>query len=139
MQLITLLGLGLKSDEIIEILEYFDLSVVYDFDRLHEGTDDRYWASAKRAGFELGFGHDQVLETIFMYAAPRSGFSAFDHSLAGVPFHQSLEEAVRVFTTASTPYQTGQSWIKGRFDEYALHYEFESGGALALVTVMARQ
>ena len=36
MNLSSLIGLSLKSDEVIELLEHYEISVVYDFDRLNE-------------------------------------------------------------------------------------------------------
>ena len=61
MQFLPLLGRQLKDNDVIDILEGFEMEIVYDFDRLHEGQPDKYWASAKQAGFQLGFDADQSL------------------------------------------------------------------------------
>ena len=36
------IGMCLKSDEVIDLLEGYDLPVQYHFDRLHEGESDSY-------------------------------------------------------------------------------------------------
>lgn len=140
MNLFSLLGLALKSDEVIELIEDEQVNVVYDFDRLHENAPDVYWASSPQAGFELEFDARQVLRTIFMYALPRGRFSAISPSIAGVPFYQTFAVASAGFQDHSIPFRTsaeGQGWIKGDFGTYQLHYEFDGEGALSLVTVMA--
>jgi len=140
MSLLSLLDLALKSDEVIELLDHYEVSVVYDFDRLHENTPDVYRASSPQAGFELKFSQTQVLSTIFMYARPRGKFSAIDPSIAGVPFYQTFVEARSEFVANNVPFRTsaeGQGWIKGNFGTHQVHYEFNREGALSLVTVMA--
>ena len=136
----VLLDLALKSDEIVELIEYFDLSVVYDFDRLNEGTADRYWVSAYDAGFQLGFNDKQVLKTVFTYVAPRDGFSPVDPEIVNVPFYSSAGEAQRAISSAGVSYTTGgpgHHWIKAQLPEYAIHYEFNAQGDLTLVTLTA--
>lgn len=137
MNLSVLLELALKSDEVIELLEIFDLSVVYAFDRLHENTDDQYWVSAHQAGFELRFNARQVLDTIFLFVLPSGEFSAVDPSVAGVPFYASFGAARAAFVEKGIQSREGvqQGWVKGDFGDYTVHYEFNVGGALALVTL----
>ena len=96
LKLINLLDLALKSDEIVELLEEFDLPVVYDFDRLHEGIEDIYWVSAHRGGFQLRFDERQVLKTIFIYAAGNETYEPVEPSLAGVPVysHSSRQRVI---------------------------------------------
>jgi hypothetical protein len=55
MEFLPLLGKHLKDDEVIEVLEWANMEVVYDFDRLHENTPDVYWASATAEGFQFRF------------------------------------------------------------------------------------
>lgn len=140
LKLNALLNLALKSDEVIELLESFELTVVYDFDRLNEGMADTYWVEAHDAGFQLLFDEQQVLKTVFAYAAPKDGFSGVDSSIVGVPFHSGLHEAQRAFEKAGVPFTSGMPrhrWIKGRLAAYSVHYEFNPAGALSLVTLTA--
>ena len=135
-----LLDLALKSDEIVEVLESFDLDVVYDFDRLNEGTADAYWVAAHEAGFQLRFDERQVLKTVFVYAKPRDGFSEVDPSIVGVPFYPTFHDAQRAFEVAGVKFTFGtpsHPWIKGQLAEYSAHYEFNIGGELTLITLMA--
>lgn len=140
MKLLSLLELALKSDEVIEVLEHYQISVVYDFDRLHENTPDVYWASSPQAGFELRFNEKQVLDTIFMYALPRGRFSHIEPNTTGLPFFRTFGEASTAFQEGGIPFRTsakGDGWIKGHFGTHQIHYEFNSEGALSLVTLMA--
>lgn len=140
MNLFSLLGLALKSDEIIEILEHYEISVVYDFDRLHENIPDVYWASFHEAGFELRFNERQALAAIFMYVQPREDFKSIEPGLAGVPFYRSFADAKTAFQSAGVPFRTpanGEGWIKGDRGDHTVHHEFNREGELSLVTVMA--
>lgn len=139
-KLCNLPGMALKSDEVVEVLEHFDLPVIYDFDRLNEGTADIYWASAKQAGFELRFNARQVLDVIFLYPEPQGEFENVNREFAGVPFYNSYGEAKEAFLAPAKIHQGGahQSWIKGEFPDYSAHYEFSPLGALVLVTLTDR-
>lgn len=86
MKLVSYLDRKLKDDAVIELLEHYDMEVVYQFDRLHENTADAYSSSSKSAGFELRFNEYQTLETIWCYVKARDGFNAVDASIVGVPF-----------------------------------------------------
>ena len=45
MNLGDLLGRMLKDDDVLEVLEAYEVeTVVYDFDRNHENMEDVYWA-----------------------------------------------------------------------------------------------
>ena len=140
MNLLTLLDLALKSDEVIETIDHYEVSVVYDFDRLHENIPDAYWASSREGGFELQFNERQVLCTIFMYVLSRDGFKPIDPGISGVPFYRSFAEAKAAFQAAGISFRTsanGEGWIKGNLESYAIHYEFNEDGELSLVTAMA--
>ncbi|MDQ3058802.1 MAG: hypothetical protein M3R45_04675 [Pseudomonadota bacterium] len=136
----TLIELALKSDEVIEVLEHYELTVVYDFDRLNENSPDAYWASSQQAGFELRFNERQVLKTVFVYALSSGEFAQADQGIAGVPFYRTFTEASAAFRAKAISFRTsanGQAWIKGNFEEYTVHYEFNPHGDLALVTMSA--
>lgn len=140
MNLLSLLHLALKSDEVIDLLELHEIKVNYDFDRTHEGIPDIYWASCQEVGFELRFNENQVLVTIFMYILPRDGFTPIETSITGVPIYRNFAEVKAAFqcnAVAFSKAKVGEGWIKGDFGEHAVHYEFNQAGALSLVTVMA--
>lgn len=137
MQLASYLGKNLKSDPVIEVLEHFDMDVIYDFDRLHENTPDSYSSSATSAGFEFRFDERQVLSVIWCYVRPRSGFTAIDKDIIGVPHFRDFAEAKS--HAVKNGIKTSQSkddagWIRLEHDNMWVHYEF-AGGQLALVTL----
>jgi len=68
MNLSELLGLELKDDKMLEVLEGYGIGeVVYDFDRLNENTPDAYWAGSKNDGFLLRFNQHQVCDVVFCH------------------------------------------------------------------------
>jgi hypothetical protein len=140
MNLLSLVGLSLKSDKVIELLEHYDLAVIYDFDRLHENIPDIYWASSPQAGFELRFNEEQLLSTIFMYALHQDEINPIDPKITGVPFYRTFSEASTAFQNNNIPFRTStedRGWIKGDFGTHQLHYEYNNDGVLSLVTIIA--
>jgi hypothetical protein len=92
MQLLPLLGRQLKDDHVIDVLEGFDMEVVYDFDRLHEGQPDKYWASSKPVGLQLGFDAAQTLDVVFLYISSSDGFAAFSQRDIDIPIFMTAAE-----------------------------------------------
>ncbi|WP_028104296.1 hypothetical protein [Pseudoduganella violaceinigra] len=138
MILANYLGLNLKSDEVIELLDSLDMQVVYDFDRLHENTPDSYSSSSKSTGFELRFNETQVLETIWCYMQPRHGFTQIDSGSVGVPVYASFEmaqSAARELRIKTSEPREGKAWIRLELENVWHHYEFDDQG-LALITLM---
>jgi hypothetical protein len=142
MHLLALLGKYLKSDDVIDVLECMEMEVVYDFDRLHEGQPDKYWATSKEAGIQLGFDTAQALEIIFLYLTPRDGFSAFSQRDCDVPLFattadvQTYSETQRLLATKGRADFLGVSrdWVRNGFVTHSIHYEFHRG-SLALVRI----
>jgi hypothetical protein len=127
MQLANYIGLALKSEAVIELLEDYEMKVIYDFDRLQEGTADSYSAAAPQAGFELGFNEQQLLETIWCNVQPHPGFDAVELGRVGAPgfdtFAQAAEHA-RQHGLRTSQAQSGQGWIRFEYDALWVHYEF---------------
>ena len=140
MKLAEYIGQQLKSDAVIELLEHFDVNVIYDFDRLHENTPDSYSASAKQAGFEMRFNDDQVLDVIWCFIQPRHGYSPVDQETIGVPLLDSFLDAksyARESGLETSEADDGASWLLVEYENLSIHYEF-SEGHLGLVTLMLR-
>lgn len=139
MNLVNYLERRLKDDAVIEMLEDYDMEVVYLFDRLHENTADAYSSAAKSAGFELRFNEHQILETIWCHVKARDGFTAVDTSILGVPYYNSFNEASRSAELSgvrlSKPPSGSEAWVRLEEDRLWRHYEF-ADGELALVTLM---
>lgn len=141
MQFIALLGKALKDEQVVEVLENFDISVTYDFDRLHENIDDLYWAESKEAGFQFRFNKDQVLDVVFIYLVQREGFSAIDRSLFDIKIFETFDEAESACLVAKTPYKASAGepgsksykwWIKLDHDLYTAHYQFKEEKVIML-------
>jgi len=142
MQLLPLLGKRLKDDDVIEVLEGMEMDVLYDFDRLHEGEPDKYWAASKESGIQFGFDAAQALDVIFLRTVPADGFAAFSRDDCDVPLFSTIAQA-RAFGEARGRQVSNGSgdflgitrdWIKIGFAKYSIHYEFRAG-VLALVTI----
>jgi hypothetical protein len=137
MQLSKFIGAHLKSAETIELLEYFEMPVIYDFDRLQENAADSYSAPAKQAGFELRFDEQQILEVIWCYVLPRSGFSAINPDIVGVAsfgtFPSAKAHADQHGIKISRS-KADEAWIRFEYDGLWVHYEFQDS-ELALITL----
>jgi hypothetical protein len=142
MQLLPLLGKQLKDDAVIDILDDTEMDVIYDFDRLHEGQPDKYWATSKEAGFQLGFDAAQALDVIFLHLTPGDGFAAFSQGDCDVTFFTTTAEAQAFGETQCLQVSKGRAdflgvvrdWVRLEFATHSIHYEFH-GDSLALVTI----
>lgn len=136
----ALLGLHLKDDEVIDVLESFDMQVVYDFDRTHENIDDVYWAAAPSRGFQLRFDKDQRLDVVFVYVAASEGFVPVARDEVDVPLFETFDAAKQSFEQAKIPFSQSPGekwWIKGDFGASTRHYQFRDG-ALFRVTLSTK-
>jgi hypothetical protein len=143
MRFLPLLGRHLKDDQVIELLELYNMDVVYDFDRLHENTPDKYWAASKAHGFPFRFTGEQRPETIFLYVASVDGFSAINRSEIDVPLFDGVSEVEAHCTVNGFRFARGhlgpgalaeRDWGRVDTDEWSAHYDFRQGG-LTLISL----
>src|ERR1700744_2584144 len=135
MHLLSLLGKSLKDDDVIDILDGMKMDVIYDFDRLHEGQPDKYWASSRENGIQLRFDEAQILDTIFLYTAPDAGFAPYAQAQPDVPTFTTPAEAQAFAESRSLHVSKGRGtflgvsrdWIRLGFGAYSVHYEFRAG------------
>jgi hypothetical protein len=137
MNLTALLGRRLKDDEILDVLECFQVEeVIYDFDRNHENLEDVYWAAARSAGFQLRFDKHQVLDTVFCYVVADEGFLPIATEIIGAPVHPTFEAAEAACQRARQTYSVSDSsrgpkfhkwWLKVESPAYSTHYQFKAG------------
>jgi hypothetical protein len=129
MHFLSLLGRCLKDDDVVDVLERNEIDVVYDFDRSHENIDDIYWAPSINGGFVLKFGAKQVLETIFLYAAPIEGFTAIDRTDCDVTFFSSVKEVEAYAIKSKARFNKGvvdllgihREWVRLEYDGFSVH------------------
>jgi hypothetical protein len=146
MKFLSLLGKRLKDDEVIEVLDYAEMEVVYEFDRSHENTPDEYRTESKKDGFQLVFDADQILDVIFLYAAPVDGFTPVTRSDCDISFFATTEEVElygveqKLHTTKGKADFLGarRDWVRLEYDGYSVHYEFRDAG-LTLVTLTKKE
>ena len=143
MNLIPLIGRNLKDPEIIDLLEHFEASVVYDFDRHFENMPDRYWAHLYDEGLLLRFDEAQLLDTIFVYLTPVEGFSPNSGDSLDFPLFRN-KAAARAFAKENQlPFTQNRDtpdvplWIRIEQQSCFVHYQF-SGDGLTMVTLMSR-
>ncbi|MFT3806819.1 hypothetical protein [Arenimonas sp.] len=138
MKMLSLLGKSLKNDEVIELLEAYDVDVIYAFDRLHENSPDVYWASINDLGLQLRFDESQRLDTIFCHVLPREGFGPILTETIGVPIFDSYVLAEQACRRDGLQYKSSSSpgaWLKILTPGHDAHYQFKDG-RLAMVTLM---
>jgi hypothetical protein len=147
MKLVEYLGRRLKDDEVMRLLERFDMRVVYQFDRLHENAPDYYDSAAPSNGFELRFDEAQILTTIFCYTVAEGPFAPIDESFIGLPIYRTAAEARAAGAKlgVKVSYAEGvrflgrvMSWVRLDHSTQAWHFEY-SGGALTRVSLMGRR
>jgi hypothetical protein len=146
MKFLSLLGKRLKDDEVIDVLEYAEMEVVYDFDRLRENTPDEYRAESKKDGFQLVFDADQILCVIFLHVALVDGFTPVTRSDCDIAFFATTDEVElygfeqKLRTTKGNADFLGarRDWVRLEHEGYSIHYEFRDAG-LTLVTLTKRE
>jgi hypothetical protein len=137
--LTSFFGQVLKSRDVVDLLERFELDVIYDFDRVQEGTPDAYHVSAHELGLEMKFDEKQILETLWCYVKPRGKFAAIERECIGVFIPKTHAEAKGLAIKSGNPYQSDDSgestYVRLDGPTMWVHYEFVRG-ELSLVTIM---
>lgn len=135
MKYLPLLQKSLKSDEIMDLLELYEIDVTYDFDRLHENMPDKYWASFHDLGIQMMFDENQILNTIFIFLIPNDEFAPAEISDSDILEFES-KQAVRDYaeqnqistTEGQTTFLGKESdWIRFDYPDYRVHYDFGGG------------
>ena len=144
MDLIPLIGANLKGDAIINLLELWDCDVIYDFDRLHEGTPDQYWVSVYGEGLQFLFDNFQKLKCIFVHVKPTDtdGLRSANLADTDIPRLNSIDDVRAYAESNGLQLSEGQAelfdqardWVRIEYINYSIHYEFRNG-LLGLVTV----
>jgi len=125
-------GMSLKSDEVIDFLEVYDLAVQYHFDRLHESESDSYTVASEDLALELRFDADQRCTVMFI----RDPAAALARELVAFPLLKSPAEVEAYAKANALTLRRGPSWLRCDGAARALHYEF-AGDQLKMVTVMS--
>lgn len=128
------IGTHLKSDEVVDFLETYELRVEYHFDRLREGEQDSYSVECEELSFELSFDPDQRCTTIFI-ANPDA---VLESGLAQFPYLKSRAAVEEYAKAHSLELRRGPSWLRCDGPTRCLHYEFV-GERLNRITLMSSE
>tara|TARA_Y100000588_G_scaffold17902_1_gene18546 strand:+ start:977 stop:1420 length:444 start_codon:yes stop_codon:yes gene_type:complete len=144
MNLSKLLNFSLKSDELIELFEDYDVDVIYSYDRLHEGMEDNYYGSINELGLQFSFDENQILKTIFIYVNGHEDFekanlseleiSAYGDKLSVIKY--AKENDIECTDGEASFLGENRAWAKLSLSNYSMHYEFREG-ILGLITLQA--
>lgn len=126
------IGMKLKSDEVVDFLETYELHVEYHFDRLREGEPDSFSVECEELSLELSFDADQRCTTIFV-ANPDETLS---RGLAKFPYLKSPAEVEEYASINALELRRGPSWIRCDGPSRCLHYEFVAE-RLSRITIMS--
>lgn len=132
MKAIDILGLPLKSHEVIDLLEAWEVDVTYDFDRCFENMPDTYWASSKENGILLRFDTEQRLSTIYAYQKKIEGYEPSDPDFIGVTIFASIDavkaygekNGITISEGGGTFFGNELEWIRLDKEEMQTRYEF---------------
>lgn len=142
MKYIPLLNKRLKSDEILDLLETYDMEVIYEIDRTHENIPDEYWTKNLELGLQLKFDEDQRLKIIFINLTDTNGFTPANIENSDILHFDSKKNAVNYALDKGISTTEGQAefygeerdWIRFEYEGYSIHYEYRLN-ALALITL----
>lgn len=145
MNLQKLLNCSLKSDDLIELFEHYEVDVVYSYDRLQEGMEDKYYGSINELGLQFSFDGHQVLKTIFIYTNGNEEFKKANLSEFKIATYDDKVSIIKYAKESGIEYTDGEAsflgesraWVKLALSNYSIHYEFKEG-VLGLITMQAK-
>ena len=145
MNLSKLLNCSLKSDELIELFEHYEVDVIYSYDRLHEGMEDSYYGSINELGLQFSFDEYQTLKTIFIYVDGNEEFEKANLSELEISAYDDKVSVIKFAKDNGIEYTEGEAnflgeiraWAKLSLRNYSIHYEFREG-ILGLITLQAK-
>jgi hypothetical protein len=126
------IGMLLKSDEVIDFLEYYDLKVEYHFDRLREGDSDAYTVESEELSLDMRFDAEQRCINIFV----RDIQMALARGVVSFPDLQSPAAIEEYANANSLTLKRGPSWLRVDDSKRCVHYKFE-GSELKMVTIVS--
>lgn len=132
MQLVELLNKHLKSDELTELFQDYDVDVTYHYDRLHENGGDSYRAQIDALGLEFLFNAKQMLVAIFIGEGREAKSILNNAPKYGIQVFLSKAEAIEFALNSGIVIQEGYTnilswdldWVKFMLGDYFIHYEY---------------
>jgi len=133
----SLLGRRLKSDECIELLELFDLQIIYDIDLLHEGTADAYWIKDPARGCTRCADEHHVITVAFVQLQEADGQQAFPWPLTDITFAGDGLQGWGPPSRSGS--HRGVHWVRYDRADKSTHLEWNAAGPLKLTFMLPRK
>lgn len=146
MKIVEFLNRSLKSKELVELFEAYDVEVIYMYDRLYEGMSDRYFGKIAELGLEFSFDENQILKTIFIFTQQSEVYSQTNIGEFSLHAFPTKVDAINFAKGKYINYTEGNSkflgeeldWVKLNLGQYSIHYQYSSG-ALSQVTLQVEK
>lgn len=143
MKHLDLLGTDLKSEFLCDLFETYEVAVVYEYDRTHEGLADEYRAEIPELGLQFVFDEHRVLKTLFVEPVEVTTFNPFEAD-ARVRLFESKAKALRYAREKGLEIAKGtadfmgerREWVRFEGRGYSVHYEYVDS-KLSMVTLQA--
>ncbi len=144
MKYLDLLGVDLKNDVLCDLFETYDVQVVYEYDRTHEGLPDEYRAEIPDLGLQFVFDDREVFKTLFMEQVEVNTFNPFNGDDERLKRFGSKAEARQYASDNSERIAEGKAefmgeerdWIRFEYGGYSIHYEYVHS-KLHMITIQA--
>jgi hypothetical protein len=123
----SLIGLHLKSDDIIEYLRHYGLTIIYEIDLDHENMKDIYWVADKEGGCQWEANENQMIVTVFVYLREIEGFKKHKWPINGVQIEKHQISNLGEPTKRGS-YQ-GENWVRYDLPDISIHYSWDDHGS----------
>jgi len=135
MKIVDFLNKSLKSEELVELFEDYDVDVIYSYDRLHEGMEDSYSGKIAELGLEFSFDENQILKTIFIFTQQTGDYSPANVDELNIQTFPSKANAIDFAKKNNINYKEGNGnfmskeldWVKFMLGQNSIHYQYSNG------------
>jgi len=142
MKYLDLIGIDLKNDVLCDLFETYDVQVIYEYDRTHEGLPDEYRAEIPDLGLQFVFDEKQKFTTLFMQQIDAKTFNPFDGDDERLKKFKSMADAyqhakdknIRITEGKANFMGEEKDWIRFEYGSYSIHYEYVQS-KLRMITI----
>ena len=135
MKIVEFLDKSIKSEALVKLFEDYNVSVIYYYDRLHEGVSDRYCGSIFENGLEFLFDENKLLKTIFIYTQRTERYAPANLEELNLQSFNTKASAIDFAERNNINYKEGGAsflgreldWVKLTFGQHSIHYQYSSG------------
>ncbi len=131
MKYLDLIGLDLKNDALCDLFETYDVEVIYEYDRTHEGLSDEYRAEITDLGVQFVFNEKQIVKTLFIKQIEINSFNPFEKDERLITFnskveamHYASENNIKTSEGNAELLGDERDWVRFEHENYSIHYEY---------------